>query len=69
MIVNENKPITAMQGTMSTLVPIDFDFPCALNMTIVPESDGFTFDPYHIDVVVGDVKAEFRISVPETALT
>ena len=33
---------------MSDFIPITLDYPAALNLTLVPSSEGFTFDPSKI---------------------
>ena len=51
---------------MSDFVPVTLDYPCALNLTLVPSSTGFTFVPFNIDLGVGEIYEDFRISVPAT---
>lgn len=45
MSINNDLPFSVERGTMSALLPIDFDYPCALNITLTPSSEGFTFHP------------------------
>ena len=49
---------------MSDFVPVTLDYPCALNLTLVPSSTGFTFVPFNIELGVGEIYEDFRISVP-----
>jgi histone deacetylase 6 len=63
--VNNDETVFVERGTMSAPVPITLDFPCALNLTLVPECEGFSFVPSSIDLSVGEVLEDFRISVPK----
>jgi len=65
--VNRDLPAFVERGTMSDFIPITLDFPCALNLTLTPTSEGFTFIPNQIQLYTGDIKATFRISVPSTS--
>jgi len=49
LTVNNDQDFSVERGTMSALLPIELTYPCALNMTLVPTSEGFTFEPYHIE--------------------
>ena len=67
--VNNDQDFTVERGTMSALIPIELSYPCALNMTLIPTCEGFTFEPYHIEFEQGELSQSFRISVPDTTLT
>lgn len=62
--VNRDAAISVVTGTVSDYIPVELSYPVALNVTITPESDAFTFIPYSIDFTVGDLVKYFRISVP-----
>ena len=66
IVVNNDKTFPVTSGTMSTFIPITLDYPCALNLTLMPTASGFTILPALIYLETGDVYAEFRISVPST---
>lgn len=69
LTVNNDQDFSVERGTMSALLPIELTYPCALNMTLVPTSEGFTFEPYHIEFEQGQLSSSFRVSVPDTTLT
>jgi hypothetical protein len=64
IVINDDLPVVIERGTMSGFVPVTFDYPCALNLTLVPAADGFTFVPSNIELSVGILYDDFRISVP-----
>ena len=37
--VNNESPIYIMRGTMSHYIPVAFDYPCALDLTLISEVD------------------------------
>lgn len=62
--INQGKSVTIERGTMSDLLYVSLSSPSALNLTLIPYSSGFSFDPYAIEIDIGDLKKAFRISVP-----
>ena len=62
--VNNDEVLQLNPGRMSDVLTIDFDYPCALNLTLVPSTDDMVFEPYNIETYVGMKSAEFQISVP-----
>jgi hypothetical protein len=62
--VNNNQRFVVRRGTLSAFVPVTLDFPCALNLTLVPQSPPFSFFPAQISFSVGQFQAQFRLSVP-----
>ncbi|CAG9322608.1 unnamed protein product [Blepharisma stoltei] len=64
IIVNNNNDFQVTSGTMSTFIPVSFNYPAALNLTLIPSCDGFSFIPGRIDVQIGEIYKTFRISVP-----
>lgn len=66
IIINHDEIFTVSAGTMSEFIPITLDYPCALNLTLVPYASGFTILPHKISLQTGDVYKDFRISVPSS---
>lgn len=64
--VNEDSEITVQAGTQTNDLYVTVDFPCALNLTIKPQSPGFSIIPFNIDLSLGRVTSTFRVSVPES---
>lgn len=62
--VNNDAVLELNPGRMSSAISIDFVYPCALNLTLVPSTDDIVFEPYNIETFVGMKSAEFQISVP-----
>lgn len=65
ILINKDEPFLVQSGSMSELISITLDYPCALNLTLTPYSRGFTFIPTSIDISTGDVYNDFRVSVPQ----
>jgi histone deacetylase 6 len=65
--IGGSKSVAIERGTMSGDIAISLERPCALNLTLTPYSSGFSFDPYEINLNVGDVYKTFRISAPLTS--
>lgn len=51
--------VELLDGRMSAPLTIDFEYPCALNLTLVPSAEGFVFEPYSIETVVGTKSVSF----------
>ena len=64
IIVNENQSFVVRRGSYSKFIKIEFDYPAALNLTLIPKSGDFLFYPEKILVFIGDLETEFRVSVP-----
>ena len=64
--INKDETITAIRGTQTNDLYVTLDFPCALNLTIKPSTPGFSVIPYGIKLSLGQTKAKFRVSVPES---
>ena len=62
--INNGTSFTVRRGTVSAFIPITLDYPCALNLTLAPTSGTFVFIPNGVLLHVGDVYAEFRVSIP-----
>jgi hypothetical protein len=59
IIINSKQIAITHEGRLSKPIPITFDYPCALNMTLVPTSANFIFEPYHIETYVGMMETSF----------
>jgi len=57
--VNNDAVLELNPGRMSSAISIDFVYPCALNLTLVPSTDDIVFEPYNIETFVGMKSAEF----------
>lgn len=66
IVINHSRSFSVSSGTMSSFIPVTLDYPCALNLTLIPIASGFTIDPYEINLQIGDVYSEFRVSAPLT---
>lgn len=64
IIVNDNKPIYVEKGTQTKDLYITMSEICALNLTFIPVTPGFSFVPSEIKLSIGEVKTKFRVSVP-----
>ncbi|CAG9310830.1 unnamed protein product [Blepharisma stoltei] len=62
--VNSNNPFEVQSGAMSDFIPIALSYPCGLNLTLIPYSQGFTFIPTSISLSTGDSNQQFRVSAP-----
>ena len=62
--INNGNSFSVRRGTVSSFIPITLDYPCALNLTLVPTSNSFLFVPDQISLKVGDTSNEFRVSIP-----
>lgn len=62
--INNDSIFSAERGTLSDYILISFDYPCALNLTLIPYTFGFVFIPTQISITIGDTSAYFRVSVP-----
>ena len=66
IIVNSDQMIYVERGTVSSDIPVQLSFPAALNLTLVPQADEFTFLPYTVSLSMGDLYKSFRIAVHES---
>lgn len=64
--VNNDETITTIRGTQTEDIYITLAAPCALNLTLKPDTPGFSIIPFSIDMSLGQQQASFRISVPES---
>lgn len=62
--VNQDKTFTAERGTLSEFIKISLDYPCSLNLTLIPYTFGFVFIPTQISLQTGMMETVFRVSVP-----
>jgi hypothetical protein len=53
--VNNDNPIRVQIGTQSSAIPITLDYPCALNLTFVPTTPGFSINPLQIPLTLGQI--------------
>ena len=65
IVINNDKAFTVTAGTMSEYIPITLDYPCALNLTLIPVAAGFSLLPSKVQLQTGDVIKYFRVSVPK----
>ena len=65
IIVNNDQPIFVERGTQTRDLYLVITEICALNLTFVPATPGFSFVPNQIKLNVGEVTAKFRVSIPE----
>lgn len=65
IVVNHDQVFNITAGTMSHFIPISLDYPCALNLTLIPSAEGFSITPSKIFLQTGDTIQYFRISVPK----
>jgi len=61
--VNANQRLSARAGTFSDFIPITLSYPSALNLTFIPFSNFFTFDPPEISLQIGETETYFRVAV------
>ena len=66
IIVNNDQIIYVERGTVSGNIPVQLSYPAALNLTLVPQADDFTFMPYTLNINMGDLYNSFRIAVHES---
>lgn len=66
IIVNNDQMIYVERGTVSGEIPVQLSYPAALNLTLVPQADDFTFMPYTVNINMGDLRNSFRIAVHES---
>ena len=66
IIVNNDQMIYVERGTVSKDIPVQLSYPAALNLTLVPQADDFTFMPYTVNINMGDLRNSFRIAVHES---
>ncbi|CAG9324854.1 unnamed protein product [Blepharisma stoltei] len=62
--VNGDENFVVRRGCMSEFITITLDYPCGLNLTLVPASNKFNFYPPNIYINTGDTSASFRVSIP-----
>lgn len=62
--VNNDERFLAERGTVSQYIKITMDYPCALNLTLIPYTFGFVFIPTKIELGTGMLETSFRVSVP-----
>jgi hypothetical protein len=65
IVVNNDQPIYVEKGTQSKDLYLVITEICALNLTFVPATPGFSFVPGQIKLNVGEVTTKFRVSIPE----
>eukprot|EP01019_Chilodonella_uncinata_P004134 GABU01005024.1.p3 GENE.GABU01005024.1~~GABU01005024.1.p3 ORF type:complete len:171 (-),score=50.15 GABU01005024.1:34-546(-) len=65
IIVNNDQPIFVEKGTQTRDMYLVITEICALNLTFVPATPGFSFVPTQIKLNIGEVTAKFRVSIPE----
>ena len=63
---NNDLTFIAERGTVSSFIGISFDYPCALNLTLIPYTFGFVFIPTQIQISTGMMQEYFRVSVSDT---
>lgn len=66
IVVNNDQMIYVERGTVSADIPVQLSYPAALNLTLVPQADDFTFMPYTLNINMGDLANSFRIAVHES---
>ena len=54
--VNSFEKVYVERGTVSDYIPITLDYPCSLNLTLVPYLTGITFLPTRISLNTGDIQ-------------
>jgi hypothetical protein len=64
--INNDASFNAEIGTISSYISITFDYPCALNLELIPYTFGFVFIPTVIKLNTGTMVEYFRVSVPAT---
>jgi histone deacetylase 6 len=69
IIVNDDQSFQVTAGTMSDYIRITLDYPCALNLTLIPSAEGFSLVPSKVLLQTGDLVKTFRISVPKDSKT
>ena len=52
-------------GTFSQEIPVTLDYPCSLNLTLTPYSQGFSFVPQEVTLVTGSMLNSFKVGAPE----
>ena len=63
--INGDDAIVIKRGTQSDIMLFTLDYPSALNLTFNPVGSDFTIIPFDINLYLGDIYTEFKISVPE----
>lgn len=64
ILINSDSFFSVRRGTVSKFIPITLDYPCALNLTLIPTSNSFIFIPEQISLYIGDLLTTFRVSIP-----
>jgi hypothetical protein len=63
IIANEQNDIYVERGTQTPDIYMRMDYPCRLNLTIKPVTEGFSVLPFANEFGVGRIMIKFRISV------
>ena len=63
IIVNEQNDIYVERGTQTPDIYMRMDYPCRMNLTIKPVTEGFSVIPFANEFGVGKIMIKFRISV------
>lgn len=64
ILVNNDEPVVVEAGTQTVDMWFTVTYPCALNLTFTPNNSIFTIIPSRIELLLTDLRAKFRISVP-----
>ena len=64
IVVNNDQAIYCEIGTQTVDLYITVSEICALNLTLIPVTPGFSFVPNQIKVNIGQVQIVFRVSIP-----
>ncbi|CAD8094793.1 unnamed protein product [Paramecium primaurelia] len=64
--VNNEKTVTIERGTQAINIPITIEFPCLLNLKLIPSENEFIVNPSSIPLTLGMTLQHFNISVPQS---
>lgn len=67
--INNDEVITVEAGSSSDQIYITLIYPSALNLVLTPTCESFMFTPNLIVLSLGQVKASFRVIIPELTLS